>query len=99
MTRQYILERAMEKWGCQAQTDHAIEEMGELIVAINHHRRGRVKIDAVQEEIADVKIALDQLAMIYGESGVAAFEEAKLNRLEDRVNEKERKRHGNEKRK
>lgn len=72
-------------WGYDAQVDMAIEEMGELLVAINHHKRGRVDVSAVQEEIADVKIAVDQLAMIYGEEGVSEFEKKKLERLKGRI--------------
>lgn len=72
-------------YGNEKQTELAIEEMGELLVAINHHKRGRVDVSAVQEEIADVKIAMDQLAMIYGEEGVSEFEKKKLARLKDRI--------------
>lgn len=72
-------------YGNEKQTELAIEEMGELLVAINHHKRGRVDVSAVQEEIADVKIAMDQLAMIYGEEGVSEFEKKKLERLKGRI--------------
>lgn len=72
-------------YGNEKQTEMAIEEMGELLVAINHHKRGRVDASAVQEEIADVKIAMDQLAMIYGEEGVSEFEKKKLERLNGRI--------------
>ena len=72
-------------YGNEKQTEMAIEEMGELLVAINHHKRGRVDVSSVQEEIADVKIAMDQLAMIYGEEGVSEFEKKKLERLNGRI--------------
>ena len=72
-------------YGNEKQTEMAIEEMGELLVAINHHKRGRVDVSSVQEEIADVKIAMDQLAMIYGEKGVSEFEKKKLERLNGRI--------------
>ena len=85
MKLRQILSKAISEWGIEAQTNLAIEEMGELIVAINHHRRGRVGMDAVQEEIADVMIAMKQLAMIYGESGVEIFSEKKMQRLEQRL--------------
>ena len=83
--RRFILNQAVEEFGVEKQTDLAIEEMGELIVAINHYRRGRCQIDAVQEEVADVRIAMDQLAMIYGEKEVPAIEAKKLDRLKERV--------------
>ena len=85
MKLRQILSKAISEWGIEAQTNLAIEEMGELIVAINHHRRGRVGMDAVQEEIADVMIAMKQLAMIYGELGVDKFIEQKTQRLEQRL--------------
>ena len=85
MTLRQILSKAISEWGIEAQTNLAIEEMGELIVAINHHRRGRVGMDAVQEEIADVMIAMKQLAMIYGELGVDKFIEQKTQRLKQRL--------------
>lgn len=81
-----ILWKAIREWGIDAQTNLAIEEMGELIVAISHHRRGRVGMDAVQEEIADVMIAMKELAMIYGELGVDKFIEQKAKRLKQRLN-------------
>ena len=80
-----LLQKAISVYGAVAQTDMAIEEMGELIVAINHYRRGRVGMDAVKEEIADVMIAMKQLAMIYGEAGVEIFIEKKMHRLEQRL--------------
>ena len=83
-----LLQKAVSVYGTIAQTDMAIEEMGELIVAINHYRRGRIEMDAVKEEIADVMIAMKQLAMIYGESGVEIFSEKKMQRLEQRLKDK-----------
>lgn len=82
----HILLEAVAKWGVNAQTDMAIEEMGELIVAVNHYRRGREgAIDNVQEEIADVIIAMNQMKMMYGSDAVDAIIEQKLNRLEKRL--------------
>lgn len=83
--RQNILGNALMLYGNAAQIELAIEEMGELLVAINHYRRARCSVEAVQEEIADVKIAMDQLAMIYGENDVAKYEKQKLERLEKRI--------------
>ncbi len=83
--RKNILDNALMLYGNAAQIELAIEEMGELLVAINHYRRARCSVEAVQEEIADVKIAMDQLAMIYGEEGVSEFEKKKLERLKGRI--------------
>lgn len=83
--RKTILQNALLLYGQNKQAEMAIEEMGELLVAMNHRKRGRVGVEAVQEEIADVKIAMDQLAIIYGEDGVSEFEKKKLARLKDRI--------------
>lgn len=76
---------AVKVFGREKQVEMAIEEMGELLVAINQHKRGRVSVEAVQEEIADVKIMVEQLAIIYGENGVSNFETKKGKRLEERI--------------
>lgn len=80
-----ILVNALFLYGPRRQKEMAIEEMGELMVAMNHFKRGRVGVEAVQEEIADVKIVIDQLAIIYGEKGVNSFVSKKLARLNDRM--------------
>lgn len=79
------LENAIKVYGRDKQTDMAIEEMGELLVAINQQKRGRVSVEAVQEEIADVKIMVEQLAIIFGENGVSSFEAKKVARLKERI--------------
>lgn len=40
-----------------------VEEMGELLVAMMHYRRGRVGKEAVVEEVVDVLICMTQLAL------------------------------------
>lgn len=80
-----ILNLAIEKWGRIAQINMALEEMGELIAAINQWKRGRIDIDAVREEVADVMITAKQLAIIFGQAGVEKRYEEKINRLYHRV--------------
>lgn len=79
------LQDAILIFGQEKQVEMAIEEMGELLVAMNQYKRGRVGVSAIQEEIADVKIMMNQLALIYGESGVYDFETMKLARLKKRI--------------
>ncbi len=78
--------RAIRTYGAQMQEDIAIEEMSELTKALLKYRRYISEpdkqedlSDAVREEVADVQIMLEQLRMIYGDSGDT--EEYKLNRL------------------
>lgn len=80
-----VLHQAVEKWGNEAQVNQAIEEMGELIVALNHYRRGRAKRTQVQEEIADVMIMAEQLAIIFGDVQVQLKRYDKFSRLAQRL--------------
>ena len=60
----------------------AIEELAELITAINHFMRHKPDaLDSLVEEIADVRIMTEQLALIVGEGKVQATEQRKLQKL------------------
>jgi NTP pyrophosphatase (non-canonical NTP hydrolase) len=72
---------ALETFGDYLQTQMAIEEMAELTVALKHHERGRVGIEAVQEEIADVCIVLAQLVEAFGRDAISEIAEQKQERL------------------
>jgi NTP pyrophosphatase (non-canonical NTP hydrolase) len=81
-----ILQAVFNATGERHQVDLAIEEMGELIVALNHLRRGRCGVDKVAEEIADVKLMLKQLESILDcKEMVYDIKVDKLCRLEDRI--------------
>lgn len=81
-----ILNMAIEKYGPEAQTDMAIEEMSELIKALLKLRRypdsEQAKKD-ILEEMADVSIMLDQMKIIYGGYGFERYK--KLERLHNRL--------------
>ena len=85
MTPTSIYARAIARWGTDAQTDMAIEECAELIMAIQHFRRGRINAGAVASEIADVEIMMSQLRRIFGTEYVDAAKADKLARLEGRM--------------
>lgn len=87
-----IYERALVVWGETAQLDMILEEIGELVVAIQQRKRGRITNDGVCEEIADVGIMLEQAAIMYGAESVAAFRRDKLARLDARVTDAENRR-------
>jgi NTP pyrophosphatase (non-canonical NTP hydrolase) len=80
-----ILQTAIVLYGRQAQMDVAIEECAELINAIQKHRRGRVGDKEVIDEIADVRIMTEQLAIIFGEEEVEARRQYKLARQQARM--------------
>lgn len=58
--------QAINHWGKEAQMDMALEELDELSLAILHHRRGKVGIPEIVDEMADVYIMLGQLEIILG---------------------------------
>lgn len=90
-----ILEGAVEVFGEEAQVIVAIEECSELQKALTKWLRYR-KIEAeseeklladIREEMADVGIMLNQLALIFGDANEK--ETGKLERLERRLREYE----------
>ena len=88
-----VYKAAINKWGKEIQVEIAIEEMAELIKAIQKIKRGAKGnttewfslIHNVCEEIADVEIMIEQMKIIYPLSIIEDFKEAKLKRLEERL--------------
>jgi NTP pyrophosphatase (non-canonical NTP hydrolase) len=62
-----LIRLAVDIFGYERTLNHTQEECGELIVAINHLRRGRATKEHVAEEIADVFIMCQRMAKIIGE--------------------------------
>lgn len=58
--------RAVEKWGLEAQLKMVVEEAGELIVALMHLDRGRIREGKVVEEAVDLELMLKQLEHMIG---------------------------------
>ena len=86
MTKEQILDGCIEKWGADAQINQAVEELAELIVALNHERRRRHgATEKCEEEIADVSLMLDQLKRIFSSDRIREHESKKLKRLEYRL--------------
>ena len=82
--------RAIEHYGPQNQMKQSIEELAELIVAINKYTRYPDVIETKQhvaEEIADVLIMIDQLKIILDikEYEINSYKAYKLDRLEKRI--------------
>lgn len=78
-----ILKAAIEKWGPEKQTKKAVEELGELIVALMRPESRR-NITDIADEIVDVRIMLEQLEMIFG-LDTTEVRKAKLERLKGRL--------------
>lgn len=67
---------AINRFGEHHQMQKAVEEMGELIVALC-----KGNDENVQEEIADVMIMMCQLQILFGEKEVEGWIEKKMRRL------------------
>ena len=59
--RKTVYQAALNKWGVDLQTMMAVEEMSELTKEICKIKRGKIDLDAMADEIADVTIMLEQL--------------------------------------
>ena len=80
-----IYNRIIEKYGKEAQTIVAIEELSELQKALCKYLRGQDNFENIVEEIADVKIMLEQLELIFDCDLLVIQEMAKkLQRTEKR---------------
>lgn len=81
-----------DHYGFEAQAEKSIEEMAELIVEIKHMNKGMVSpnFQKFVEELADVKIMIDQLYFLSNFDGDVSKEiERKLQRQMKRI-EKEK---------
>lgn len=84
--RKKVYQAALNKWGADLQTMMAVEEMSELTKEICKIKRGKMDLDALADEIADVTIMLEQLREIYGlNDAVCDHMDAKILRLQSRV--------------
>lgn len=76
-------------YGKKAQSMQACEECAELIQAVSKLTRGvtEMRILALVEEIADVRIMMSQLMQLYGipETEIATLVERKLQRQLERI--------------
>lgn len=91
MNERKILQKAIDRWGEDAQTKMVLEEMSELQKEICKRWRGKDNLDAIAEETADVEIMLDQLKMMLDiQEEVLAYRKAKLERLRERLGEEQK---------
>ena len=79
-----VFNRVIAKFGVEHQVSLIMEECSELILAISHYRRGRVKSDAIMEEVVDMTIMLEQVRLIYDPDDIefGKIYKRKINRLE-----------------
>ena len=80
--------RALQRWGCDAQRQKAIEEASELAAALARDAAGSATHDTEAEvigEVADVLITAVQMAELYGVDAVIEALKAKAERLAGRL--------------
>lgn len=80
-------------YGFEAQAEKSIEEMAELIVEIKHMKKGRASenFQNFVEELADVKIMIDQLYLFANFDGDVGKEiTRKLERQLKRIDEEKK---------
>lgn len=82
-----LYRECLEKYGSSGQWRQMQEECAELIAKINQVDRGRIPIEALAEEVADVEILIGQARMALGDELVDAEKARKLARLERRLSE------------
>lgn len=81
-----VLQNAIDTYGKDAQEWMVIEEMSELAKEICKNKRGKDNQKEIAEEIADVKIMLAQLEMIFGiQKETERFYKSKIDRLNQRL--------------
>ena len=85
MADRTVFKAAIEKYGVANQINQLCEECAELIVAMNHARRGRITAAEVVTELVDVEIMLEQMKMIYCRDEWARQYAAKIERLKNRI--------------
>ena len=76
-----VMQAALDAFGIAHQTDKCIEELGELATALIQYRQGRIELDTLRGEIADVLITVGQLRLHHGAMSVDQQVAVKLARL------------------
>lgn len=85
-----ILLSALTKWGAGMQTVMVFEEMAELQKELCKSLRGQDNRGYIAEEIADVRIMLDQMVILHDcAEDVDTWRKVKLGRLEKRLSAQE----------
>lgn len=84
-----LMQRAIDRWGKEAQLLMVLEEMSELQKEIlKNINRGKDNVDSIIDETADVEIMLHQLKYIYNISeAVKQRIPIKLKKVEKRLEE------------
>ena len=87
-----LFSKALKVFGVNKQLDMLQEECGELIVAVNHFRRGRIDdgCNSLINEIVDVDIMLEQMKRLIDKSVYESIKREKLERLSMAIYKREK---------
>lgn len=84
-----ILHKAIDAWGANAQIELIEEECLELALALQKLKRKRgseiEKYNSIIDEIADVKIMIEQAQIIFSQDEINKRVDYKMNRLRERL--------------
>lgn len=80
-----VYQDAIDVWGEVLQVDVAIEELSELTTELAREQRGTGDEEEIVDELADVVIMCEQLAIIYGEEELRRRRDEKVERLRERI--------------
>lgn len=95
-----IYDEATKLWGLVAQYDQCVEEMAEMIVAINKYKRkvlykeyqnDNKVINNLIEEIADVSICLEQMKHFFKDYKIDEVIEQKMQKFLKEIEEQKKK--------
>ena len=95
-----IYDEATKLWGLVAQYDQCVEEMAEMIVAINKYKRKVLYkeyqnddkvIKNLVEEIADVSICLEQMQHFFKDYKIDEVIEQKMQKFLKEIEEQKKK--------
>jgi NTP pyrophosphatase (non-canonical NTP hydrolase) len=79
------LNNALETWGKHEQEQMAVGECGEFLTLFGRKVQGRATDEDFIEEIADVMVMMEQMALIYGYDQVQYAVDHKMRRLGEKL--------------
>ena len=84
-----IYAKAIEHWGEELQVGMLNEEMAELTIAVNKHRRNPTSktFENIIEEIADVRLMLEQTQFLFhiADEQINLYRNIKIKKLEEMI--------------
>ena len=84
LNKDKIYKAALSTWGRSPQILVCIEEMAELTKELIKFERGKGSLENIAEEIADVSIMLEQMALVFDcHNQIVEFKQFKLDRLKN----------------